>query len=261
MSKDNRSSSSEVIFHAYPKLILAWPLIVVPWFLLFLSVEVNAETQATLVSTETLGWLYIGTVLLVVLAMGVDIERNHAFLWAIILALIVFAGLWMQAKGIADPLNLVKHFREMDIGYDPWLGAIVSVFLAIPYLVMFLWTRIQHKWRFTHNEFEHLSFGRQDLSLARGAKTVRSSYPDVLELILCLSGTLVVYDARGAKVLKRIENVPMLPFVRKKIDYILETTAVTTDQALLEDVADDIEGDSDIVDGDSGGDGLNDDRL
>lgn len=246
MSK--KSNISEVVFHAYPKLILAWPLIVIPWILWALL--------GVGVSEETLGWFYIATITFVVLAMGVDIERNHAFLWTVILALFSFVGLWLQEKEIADYLNLIKHFRDMDIAFDPRLGILISIFLAVPYLVMYLWTRIQHKWRFTHNEFEHLSFGRQDLSLARGAKTVRSSYPDILELILCLSGTLVVYDARGAKVLQRIENVPMLPFVRKKIDIILETTSVTTDAAMMEDITDD-----DTQGDDSDGDELNGDRL
>jgi len=34
-------------------------------------------------------------------------------------------------------------------------------------------------------------------SLGRGAKTIRSDFPDVFELLLGLAGTLIVYNASG----------------------------------------------------------------
>ena len=43
-----------------------------------------------------------------------------------------------------------------------------------------------------------------DDSLGRGAKTIRSSFPDVLELVLGIAGTLIVYNATGTKELRRI---------------------------------------------------------
>ena len=100
---------------------------------------------------------------------------------------------------------------------------------------MIVWSRLQHKWKITPNEFEHISFGRSDDSLARGAKRVRCKYPDLLELILCGAGTLEVYSSTGRTKLKSIPNVPLLPLKRRAIDRILSATAVVSSDALHEE--------------------------
>jgi fatty acid desaturase len=107
------------------------------------------------------------------------------------------------------------------------MGLVLSILLTVPFAAMFLVVRLNDKWRITHNEFEHHSWGRADDSLARGAKRVRSTYPDLLELLLAGAGTLIVYSANGNTELRRIHHVPMLPFVRRRIDDLLETIAVT----------------------------------
>ena len=139
----------------------------------------------------------------------------------------------------------------------------LSLLLAPPYLTMLVWARLQHKWRITHNEFERYSWGRADDSLARGAKRVRSTYPDLLELLLCGAGTLVVYSATGRSELVRIRNVPLLPLLRKRIDRILEQTAVTTTQEAAyidEEVAAEQEEET-VADDEAPGGGIGDERL
>ena len=86
--------------------------------------------------------------------------------------------------------------------------------------------RLNDSWRITHNEFEHRSFGRADDSLGRGAKNIRTSYTDILEFLLGLAGTLVVYDATGTRELRRIPHVALLPLVRRRLNRILEATAI-----------------------------------
>ena len=89
-----------------------------------------------------------------------------------------------------------------------------------------------------------------DDSLARGAKRVRTSYPDFFELLLCLAGDLIIFDSVGRRELRRIPHVPFLPFVRKRINRILEKTAITAgemdDEA--EAAADDIDDREDDTD-------------
>jgi fatty acid desaturase len=103
---------------------------------------------------------------------------------------------------------------------------------------MLAWARINDKWRITHNEFEHYSFGKMDDSLGRGAKTIRTSFPDVFELVLGLAGTLIVYNATGTKELRRVPHVMLLPFVRRRLNRILERTAITA-AAMEEEEEDD----------------------
>ena len=95
------------------------------------------------------------------------------------------------------------------------------------FLVMWLVTQLNCHWRVTHNEFEHYQFGRQDDSLARGAKRIRVSYPDTFEFLLCLADELIIYDSTGRRELRCIPHVLLLPYIKKKINRLMESTAVT----------------------------------
>ena len=105
----------------------------------------------------------------------------------------------------------------------------LSIILSVPFVRMIGVAYLNDRWRITLTAFEHHAFGKMDHSLGRGAKTTRTSYPDMLELILGLAGTLVVYSATGTKELRRIPHVIGLPMVRKRLNTILETTSITID--------------------------------
>jgi hypothetical protein len=230
MAGKNKSNKKMAVnFYSYSKLLFAWPLIVIGVLFYFIAGASPTDTMS-----EVLGWIYIFAALIVILTIGVDIERNYAFVWLVIFGLFFFLGRWLQdAQQITVFGNIYSFFANAEVRYNRGLGLSLSVLLAVPYAVMLLWARIQHKWRITYNEFEHYSWGRADDSLARGAKRVRSSYPDLLELLLAGAGTLVVYSATGRSELRRIRHVPLLPLLRWRINKILETTQVTTtsDQA------------------------------
>lgn len=216
-----------VVFHEYPKLIFAYPLILIGLLFFFITSPESSEGKL-----EVMGWIYLITVLLVIMTLGVDLERNQAIFWVVVFALFYFLGRWLEdAKGFTFFGEIYAFFDARDVRYDRGLGLAVSLLLAVPYVGMLLWSRVQHKWRITHNEFEHYSFGRADDSLARGAKRVRTSYPDLLELLLLGAGTLVVYSATGRTELRRLHHVPLLPLLRTRINRILETTAVTQEHA------------------------------
>ena len=233
-SKQHKPALNAVVFYAYPKLLFIWPLIVAgPLF--WLAIWAGADGPGSL---EVFAWLYMFLMVIVILTIGVDIERNYAVLWFVIFLALFFAGKYMATfEGFKWVFgDIYGWFADMDVQYDRNLGLALSIFLLPPYLVMILWSRVQHKWRITHNEFEQYSWGRADDSLARGAKRVRSTYPDLLELLLCGAGTLIVYSATGRSELRRIHNVPLLFLVRKRLNNLLEQTAVTleSDQAILE---------------------------
>lgn len=239
MSKNLKPTTSVTIYE-YPKLVYAWPLIVLgPLFtILLMFVPGATQEQSWYTWTQELfGWIYLWTSLIVILTLGVNIERNYAIFWVVAIAAIAFAGAWLSSYENVPTVfgNLWNWLDDLDVRYDPGMGLVVSIFLAIPYSVMLVWTRLNDKWRITHNEFEHYSFGRSDDSLARGAKRVRSTYPDLFELLLCGAGTMIVYSATGRTELRRIHNVPLLPLKRRKIDRILEYRAVTLENAEIEE--------------------------
>ena len=237
MADKSKPKKHEVVFYSYPKLLFAWPLILIgPLFL---------GLAGTGVSPELLGWGYLFSVVLVILTLGVDIERNHAVFWLVLFLAFFLGGLWLQdAKHFTLFGDVYVFFKDLGLNYDPGLGVGVSAILAVPYLVMVLWARLNDKWRITHNEFEHYAFGRADDSLARGAKRVRSTYPDLLELLLCGAGTLIVYSATGRSELRRIPHVPLLFIVRRRINRLLERTMITNDDAAMSDELDESEEDN-----------------
>ncbi len=211
----------EVVFHAYPKLLFIWPIIAAGFLFWF-------PAGWGWVDQESLGWVYLLLGVVVILTIGVDIERNHAVFWVVAFGMFFFLGLWLSERtGFTLFGNIFNFFEDQEVQYNRGFGLSASILLLIPYLTMLVWARMQHRWRITHNEFEHYAFGRADDSLARGAKRVRSTYPDLLELLICGSGTLIVYSATGRSELRRIQHVPLIFLVRKRINLLLEATAVT----------------------------------
>ncbi|MBN1123909.1 MAG: hypothetical protein JXA82_02800 [Sedimentisphaerales bacterium] len=234
----------EVVFYTYPKLVFTWPLIAMG-FLLWPLAAMGADSPGML---EVLAWIWGATVLLVVITMGVDMNRNYTIFWMVIVVAIWLLVVVMNLKGFTFFQKIYHFFADLNPKYSANLGLIVSIPLLIGFIIMWFWTRVNSKWRITHNEFEHYQLGRLDDSIARGAKRLRSSYPDLFELLICLAGDLVIYDASGRREIRRIPHVLLLPFVKKRINILLEKTAVTQDiieDELEQEASDDEQGDLD----------------
>ena len=260
----------EVLFVAYPKLLFVWPLILAglvfypfggPHLPISASVAAYEAAQAAepapaesqpaaapaqpanpFVSRrlEVLGWIYIWIAVLVLLTLSIDVGRNQAVFWVVLVGAIWALGLWLHdAKGFTVFGDIHRWFANRDVQYNRSFALALSIIMLVPYVIMLVYARLNDRWRITHNEFEHYSLGKMDDSLGRGAKTIRTSFPDVLELLLGLAGTLVVYNATGTRELRRIPHVMFLPFVRKRLNKILERTAITA--AEMEEEEDDDE--------------------
>lgn len=240
----------EVTFYTYPKYIFCWPLIAIG-FLLWPFAHYNW------IGAEPLAWIWGMTLLLVIVTMGLDLNRNYSIFWLVVIAALWLLTLWLGEKGVTLFTDIYHFFCDLDPQYSANLGLIISIPLLLFFGIMWIWTRVNCRWRITHNEFEHYQFGRMDDSLARGAKRIRTSYPDFFELLLCLAGDLMIYDSTGRKVIRRIPHVPLLPMVKKRINSILEATAVITEEIIEDETAADLADDeagSEDVDGDYDGD-------
>lgn len=212
----------EVRFVSYPSLLYIWPIIAMGFLFYPLAWEG---------ALPTLGWVYLLGCAFVLLALGVDVDRNQAAFWVVVLLLIWVGGMLLKEYQFSILGDLYNFFASLGVKYDKHFGLAFSIVLSIPFAIMLVWARFNDRWRITHNEFEHYSLGRMDDSLGRGAKTIRTSYPCVLESILGLAGTLIVYNASGTQELRRIPNVMFLPFIRKRLNVVLESVAVTTEGA------------------------------
>ena len=211
----------EVTFYTYPKFLFCWPLIVMGFVL-------GGVDYWGWADAETLAWVWGITLLIVLVTVGFDLNRNYTIFWLVLIAGIWILIVWLRdVKGVTIFSHIYNFFADLNPSYSRSLGIIISIVILVLFVVMWLWTRLNSKWRITHNEFEHYQFGRMDDSLARGAKRIRSSYPDFFELLLCLAGDLIIFDSTGRRELRRIQHVPLLPLVKKRINYILSATAVT----------------------------------
>lgn len=258
----------DVAFVAYPKFWFVWPLILAG--LVFYPFtpphqpvvgpadvtdaeaapaegDTAAEAPTTQATATTSGWLegwgwaYIWIAFVVLLALGVDVDRNHAVFWAVLIAAVWILGMWLQDRNYTIVGDIYRWFAGLDVQYNRNLGLALSVMLLVPYLIMLGYARLNDRWRITHNEFEHYSFGKADDSIGRGAKSIRSAYPDVLELLIGMAGTLIVFNATGTKELRRIRHVVLLPFVRQRLNKILERTAITGLAGIAEEEEEDDE--------------------
>jgi len=238
---------NEISFCSYPKLLFVWPIIAMGYIFLFVPPEGAVN--------HVVGWVYVFTIFTVILCLGVDVERNYTVFWLVAFVAVFFIAKWLaDARGITFFDDLLSWVAAKEVRYSKSAGLVVSLLLTPPYITMLVWARLIHRWRVTNNEFEHYSFGRSDDSLARGAKRVRSTYPDIFELLICGAGTLIVYSATGRTELRRVHNVPLLPWKRRKINEILESKQVRFDdtQAEAEVAAEEMEDQE--IDQDAAGD-------
>ncbi len=236
MSNTTSNPVHQVTFVAFPKLFFVWPLIVVGFLFYFVAAGMEPGGGGL----EVLGWLYIGLILLVLLTLGVDVTRNQAIVWGVLILAIWIGGQYLQdVKGITIVGDLYRWLNGLDAEYNRGFGLAVSLMLLVPFIVMLIHSYMDDRWRITHNEFEHYSFGRMNDSLGRGAKTIRTEFPDIFELLLGMSGTLIVFNATGTKELRRIPHIMFLPFVRTRLNKILERTAITAAMAEAEEDDDD----------------------
>lgn len=211
----------EVVFVAYPKILFLWPIILAGYAFAIFTGALNDDAR------ETVGWIYLTILALVLIAVSVDVNRNQAIFLGVLVFAVWILGLYLDAvKSIPVFGWIFSWFAALDVRYDRAFGLALSVVMSIPFVLLIGVSHLNDRWRITHNEFEHYSFGKMDDSLGRGAKIIRTEFPDMFELLLGGAGTLIVYNASGTQELRRIPHVMFLPMVRRKLNTILERVAV-----------------------------------
>ena len=222
--KDKKRPPSQIVFYSYPKFLYTWPVI-------FLAL-VFPLLPEHLINAQLEGWIFVISLLTVLMAMGFDLSRNLTITWGAAILASVFCLLWLKdAKNVVVFSQIGHHLASKDplISHD-WLD-LFGLFGGILYLIMFIDVHINQRWRISHNEIEHFAMLSKDDSLGRGAKRFITSYPDFLELLLCGAGTIQIYSAQGGIQLRSISNVPWLFFRSKRISQILESTEVSASTA------------------------------
>jgi len=214
-----RQDRSEIVFYSYPKYLYTWPLI-------FLAVVF--PLLGNLVSPKIEGWVFLVTLLTVLMAVGFDLSRNLSISWGVTIIASVFCILWLKdVKNVIFFSDIGHHLASRNPVVSPDWTYLFALFGGLLYFIMFIDVHINQRWRISHNEIEHFAMLSKDDSLGRGAKRIITSYPDFLELLLCGAGTIQIYSAQGGMLLRSIPNVPLLFFRSAEISRILESTEVS----------------------------------
>ncbi|MBI5090967.1 MAG: hypothetical protein HZB26_00820 [Candidatus Hydrogenedentes bacterium] len=221
-AKYRSNQVSEIMIYSYPKLVYVWPVI----FLGF--VFCWPIDHYHWMSNTVEAWIYVAVLSTVILTVSIDLNRIASLLWIAILVIVVLAVVIVKLKfGVTFLDRIGEWIAGLSPSYSVSSGLVLSIILSIFYVFMIIGARINDLWFISHNQFEHRTVLGKDDSLARGAKRVKASYPDILELVLLGSGTLTVYSAQGNTVLASIENIPWLFFRMGRIDRILEAFEVS----------------------------------
>ena len=218
-----RRERSHVIIHSYPKYVYVWPLV-----LLSAVFAISGSKFHSVLSPVCQGWLFLGALVLVLMAIGFDLSRNLTISWCVTIVAGVFCVLWLKdSKHVLFFSDIGKHLANRDPEISRDWEYLFAVFGGALYLIMFINARINQRWRIGRNEIEHFAMLSKDDSLGRGAKRIITSYPDFIELLLCGAGTIQIFSAQGGVLLRSIPNVPLLFFRSDAISRILEATEVS----------------------------------
>ncbi len=68
----------------YPKFVFVWPLIVAPGLLLVLE-KLGCPSQV-------LGWIYVAMATVVIMTLGMDLDRSTAFILSLVLCSLLLVG-------------------------------------------------------------------------------------------------------------------------------------------------------------------------
>ena len=218
LPKSNARAS--VSLWSFPKAIFAWPLAA--------SGLAVLGAEALGLSGPWAGWLQLGCALLVLFALALDADAAGCAVLALLLAVLVFFGLWLRLATDVDVFALTWTALRNLVPSASKAAAILSI-SAGGFLVFYAALRAAYdgRWQVTPNEFQRKVTLRRHESHARGAKTVQAEFPDLLEWLLGFgAGTLTIRDPRTRRIIDRVPHVFFLTSKVRRIERILELREV-----------------------------------
>jgi len=213
----------KVFFTSFSSLIYLWPIMAVG----FLGCAMESFEWVK-VGSATFGWIWITTVLVVLITVAADIDRNKAIVLVLFIAVCWLSGYLLQDKKDIQVLSgIYNFFARQDVKFDAGTAMVISVFIAIIEIGVIVMAWLNGRYEITTREITHRIVGRTSDSLPRAAKRIKQECRDMAEAVIGLgAGDVIVLDTQMNVVL-RIPNVPFLWFFRRDIDEVLEVLATT----------------------------------
>ncbi|MCB9851629.1 MAG: hypothetical protein H6819_00930 [Phycisphaerales bacterium] len=215
----------KVFFTSFSPLMYMWPIMAMGWF--------GILTQK-IIQPEVLGWAWITVVLIVLITVAADLDRNRALVVAGLVLICWMLGFILESQKNWPVLSDIRDFfARQNVQFDPGTANVFSVviFIILVGVVIVAW--FDGRYEITTREITHKRAFRTSDSLPRAAKRIKRDWRDIAEVFLGLgAGDVIVLDSQK-NIVMRIPNVPFLWFFRHDVDHILEVLATTE----VEDIA------------------------
>jgi hypothetical protein len=219
------SGNPKVSFTSFSGLIYLWPIMAVGWLGMLLD---------SIILPEVLGWAWITTVLVVLITVAADVDRNKLLVLIGLIAIFWMGGFILQSNQDIFVLSWIyDYFARQNVAFNADMAEVMSIIIAIILLGVIIVGWFDGRYEITTREITHKRVFRTSDSLPRAAKRIKRDWRDIAEAVIGLgAGDVIVLDSQK-NIVMRIPNVPFLWFFRHDVDHILEVLA-TTD---VEDIA------------------------
>lgn len=217
----HEKGNPKVFLTSFSTLMFLWPIMVV-------GIVGDWALKLDWISSGRLGWIWLCTVLIVMICIGADINRTKAFIASLIVGLILVGGGLLNAKYQIPVLhNLYSYLVEQNVAFQPGLARVMSLVVAIILVIVVIVAWLNGRYEITTMEITHRRIFETSDSLPRAAKRIKRDWRDITEAILGIgAGDVIVIDS-NKNVVMRIPNVPFLWFFRHDVDHVLEVLATT----------------------------------
>jgi|GEM_PF-2146894 len=209
----------KVHFTSFSALFYLWPVMVVGWLGVLLY---------DVVRPEVLGWAWITTLLLVMITIATDIDRNKLIGLALVVGLCWAVGFILQSNQDIPVLSgIYGFFAKQEVQFNVGMANVISIIILIIQIGVIGYAWVDGRYEITTREITHRKMLRTSDSLPRAAKRIKQDWRDIAELIIGLgAGDVIVLDTQK-NIIMRIPNVPFLWFFRHDVDHVLEVIATT----------------------------------
>jgi hypothetical protein len=190
-------------------------------------------TEYHLIDGKTAVWWWISAVIIVLSACFWNLNRARAVILVLFVGVLALAAYLGEAKNVPVIAWLSQAMRSIPVGWTIEVQALIYFVSSVTFLFWVIDTidsRINGRWEFGKNEFEHYSYGRRETSLARGQNSVLTSVPCTIKSWLLLGGaTLDITGSLDQRSHARLEHVFRGNAAGKRIRKLLESTQSTVD--------------------------------
>lgn len=213
----------KVYFTSFSSLFYLWPIMAVGFLGCALeSMEFVKDSSATF------GWIWITTVIVVLITVAADVDRNKLLVLVGLILLFWMGGYILQRnQDIMILSGIHDFFAKQHVKFNAGTAMVMSVIILIILIGVIVVAWFDGRYEITTREITHRRAFRTSDSLPRAAKRIKQDWRDLAEAFIGLgAGDVIVLDTQK-NIVMRIPNVPFLWFFKHDVDHVLEVLATT----------------------------------